>query len=78
MNTDIKAITEAVQKESAFIEPFFVETAKVIVGQKPMLERLLIGLLCTASRILGSVTLTGMRRPVLEMMSPSFIGYSSG
>ena len=55
MNTDIKAITEAVQKESAFIEPFFVETGKVIVGQKPMLERLLIGLLCNGHVLLEGV-----------------------
>ena len=55
MNTDIKAITEAVQKESAFIEPLFVETAKVIVGQKPMLERLLIGLLCNGHVLLEGV-----------------------
>ena len=55
MNTDIKAITEAVQRESAFIEPFFVETAKVIVGQKPMLERLLIGLLCNGHVLLEGV-----------------------
>ena len=55
MNTDIKAITEAVQKESAFIEPLFLETAKVIVGQKPMLERLLIGLLCNGHVLLEGV-----------------------
>ncbi|MDP2272711.1 MAG: MoxR family ATPase [Archangium sp.] len=55
MNTDIKAITEAVQKESAFIEPLFQECAKVIVGQKPMLERLLIGLLCNGHVLLEGV-----------------------
>ncbi len=55
MNTDIKAITEAVQKESAFIEPLFQETSKVIVGQKPMLERLLIGLLCNGHVLLEGV-----------------------
>jgi MoxR-like ATPase len=55
MNTDIKAITEAVQKESAFIEPLFLETNKVIVGQKPMLERLLIGLLCNGHVLLEGV-----------------------
>jgi MoxR-like ATPase len=55
MNTDIKAITEAVQKESAFIEPLFLETSKVIVGQKPMLERLLIGLLCGGHVLLEGV-----------------------
>ncbi len=55
MHTDIKAITEAVQKESAFIEPLFLETSKVIVGQKPMLERLLIGLLCNGHVLLEGV-----------------------
>ncbi len=55
MNTDIKAITEAVQRESAFIEPLFQETSKVIVGQKPMLERLLIGLLCNGHVLLEGV-----------------------
>jgi MoxR-like ATPase len=55
MNTDIKAITEAVQKESAFIEPLFLETSKTIVGQKPMLERLLIGLLCNGHVLLEGV-----------------------
>jgi MoxR-like ATPase len=55
MNTDIKAITEAVQKESAFIEPLFLETSKIIVGQKPMLERLLIGLLCNGHVLLEGV-----------------------
>ncbi len=42
MNTDIKAITEAVARESAFVEPLLAETQKVIVGQKPLLERVLI------------------------------------
>ena len=55
MNTDIKAITEAVQKESAFVEPLFLETSKVIVGQKPMLERVLIGLLCSGHVLLEGV-----------------------
>jgi MoxR-like ATPase len=55
MNTDIKAITEAVQRESAFVEPLFLETAKVIVGQKAMLERVLIGLLCNGHVLLEGV-----------------------
>ena len=55
MHTDIKAITEAVQRESAFIEPLFLETSKVIVGQKPMLERVLIGLLCNGHVLLEGV-----------------------
>jgi len=55
MNTDIKAITEAVQRESAFVEPLLAETQKVIVGQKPLLERVLIGLLCNGHVLLEGV-----------------------
>lgn len=55
MHTDIRAITDAVQKESAFVEPLFLETAKVIVGQRPMLERILIGLLCDGHVLLEGV-----------------------
>jgi MoxR-like ATPase len=55
MNTDIKAITEAVARESAFIDPLFHETGKVIVGQRPMLERVLIGLLCGGHVLLEGV-----------------------
>jgi len=55
MQTDIKVITEAVKRESAFIEPLFLEASKVIVGQKAMLERLLIGLLCNGHVLLEGV-----------------------
>ena len=55
MNTDIRAITEAVQRESAFLDPLFLETSKVIVGQKSMVERLLIGLLCNGHILLEGV-----------------------
>ncbi len=55
MNTDIKAITEAVARESAFVEPLLTETQKVIVGQKPLLEKVLIGLLCSGHVLLEGV-----------------------
>ncbi|MFV0541954.1 MAG: AAA family ATPase [Aestuariibaculum sp.] len=42
---DIKAINEKIEKESAFIDLLLLEMNKVIVGQKHMVERLLIGLL---------------------------------
>ncbi|MGB1269041.1 MAG: AAA family ATPase [Flavobacteriaceae bacterium] len=42
---DIKAINEKIEKESAFVDLLFMEMNKVIVGQKYMVERLLIGLL---------------------------------
>ncbi len=42
---DIKTINEKIEKESAFIDLLTLEMNKVIVGQKYMVERLLIGLL---------------------------------
>ncbi len=42
---DIRAINEKIERESAFIDLLTMEMNKVIVGQKHMVERLLIGLL---------------------------------
>lgn len=47
MNTsvDIQALNEEIYIESAFVERLSAETAKVIIGQDHMIERLLLGLL---------------------------------
>ncbi|HNC32941.1 MAG TPA: ATPase, partial [Bacteroidia bacterium] len=42
---DIREINEKIQRESEFIDLLQLELSKVIVGQKYMVERLLIGLL---------------------------------
>jgi MoxR-like ATPase len=42
---DIQSINEKIEKESAFVDLLTLEMNKVIVGQKHMIERLLIGLL---------------------------------
>ena len=42
---DIKSLNEKIEKQSAFIDLLTLEINKVIVGQKHMIERLLIGLL---------------------------------
>jgi MoxR-like ATPase len=42
---DVRVINELVQRESAFAERILGEVAKVIVGQRPMIERILIGML---------------------------------
>ncbi len=44
-NVDIKAINNKIAAESAFVDLLLLEMNKVIVGQKDMIERLLIGLL---------------------------------
>ncbi len=42
---DVRAINEKIERESAFVDLLTLEMNKVIVGQKQMIERLLIGLL---------------------------------
>ncbi len=42
---DIGAVTERIAKESAFIDDLLSEIGRVVVGQRYMVERLLIGLL---------------------------------
>lgn len=42
---DIQAINEKIERESAFVDILTMEMNKVIIGQKHMVERLLIGLL---------------------------------
>jgi len=45
MNPDIRAVSDEVQRQSAFVDALVAETGKVIVGQKYLVERALIGLL---------------------------------
>ncbi len=55
METTIQAINEKVQKEAVFVESLLAEMRKVIVGQKDMLDRLLIGLLSRGHVLLEGV-----------------------
>jgi len=52
---DIKTINEMIQRESAFIDNLTTEVGKVVVGQKLMVDRLLIGLLCNGHVLLEGV-----------------------
>jgi MoxR-like ATPase len=54
-NVDIRLINEKIERESAFVELLKLEMNKVIVGQKHMLERLLIGLLGNGHILLEGV-----------------------
>ena len=53
--TDIKELNERIQRESAFVDLLMMELAKVIVGQKYMVERLLIGILSSGHILLEGV-----------------------
>jgi MoxR-like ATPase len=55
MHVDIQAINEKIRRESAFVEKITREVSKVIVGQKYMIERLLIGLLSNGHVLLEGV-----------------------
>jgi len=52
---DIKEINEKIQRESAFVDMLSMELGKVIVGQKYMTERLLIGMLSNGHILLEGV-----------------------
>lgn len=54
-STDIRELNERIQRESAFIDILKMEMDKVIVGQKYMVERLLIGLLADGHILLEGV-----------------------
>jgi MoxR-like ATPase len=45
MSTDIRAVSDKVKQESLFVEEVLAELGRVIVGQRALLERLLVGLL---------------------------------
>ena len=55
MATDVKQIGEAVKEKSEFVRALFAEMDKVIVGQRYMLERMLIGLLSNGHILLEGV-----------------------
>lgn len=55
IETDIKALNDKIQKESEFVDIVNLEMGKVIVGQKQMVERLLIGLLSNGHILLEGV-----------------------
>ncbi len=52
---DIKTLNQMIERESAFVDTLSAEVGKVIIGQKPMVDRLLIGLLCQGHILLEGV-----------------------
>ncbi len=55
MDTGLIAINEKVQKESLFVQALTAEIEKVIVGQKYLIERLLVGLLANGHILVEGV-----------------------
>jgi MoxR-like ATPase len=54
-NPDITLLNEKVKKESGFIDALIMETQKVLVGQKYLLERLLLAILANGHILLEGV-----------------------
>ncbi len=55
LETDIRELNDRIQKESQFVDMIYLEMNKVIIGQKHMTERLLIGLLANGHILLEGV-----------------------
>ncbi len=55
VESDVRVINELVRKESGFIDEIFTEIDKVIVGQRHMVERVLLGLLTGGHVLLEGV-----------------------
>ncbi len=55
MDKSIEALNEKIRKESAFVDALRTEVGKVIVGQKYLVERLLMGLLSNGHVLIEGV-----------------------
>lgn len=54
-NIDVSALTEQVKQKSKFVDELITEVSKVVVGQRSMVERILMALLCD-----GHILLEGL------------------
>src|SRR5687767_4986539 len=52
---DLKELNEKIQRESAFVDLLQMEVSKVIIGQRYMIDRLLVGLLSNGHILLEGV-----------------------
>ncbi len=55
MNPEIRAISDEVQSRAAFVDALLAETGKVVVGQRYLVERVVIGLLAGGHVLLEGV-----------------------
>ncbi len=76
METDIRELNERIQRESQFIDLINLEMNKVIVGQKHMTERLLIGLLTNGHILLEGVPGLAKTLAIKSMASAIDAGFS--
>jgi MoxR-like ATPase len=73
---NIKELNEKIRQESAFIDLINLEMKKVIIGQKYMVERLLIGLLADGHILLEGVPGLAKTLAIKSLASTIDAGYS--
>ncbi len=55
MNSELELLTERIVEQSKFVDRLTAEVGKVIVGQRYMIDRLMVGLLCNGHILLEGV-----------------------
>lgn len=75
MEPDIKKITERIKKESDLINAIMYEVGKVIVGQKYLIERLLIGILSNGHMLLEGVPGLAKTMSVMTLAKAMHAGF---
>ena len=76
MNTGIAAINEEVRRSSAFVSPLLTEIGKVVVGQRYLMERLLVGMLANGHVLLEGVPGLAKTTSVKALASCIHAGFS--
>ncbi len=76
IETNIRELNEKIQQESSFIDLINLEMNKVIVGQKHMIERLLIGLLANGHILLEGVPGLAKTLAIKSLASAIDAGFS--
>ncbi len=70
---DVSAVTERIERESTFLRDVIHEVERVIVGQKPLIDSMLIGLLADGHVLLEG--LPGLAKSLaVESMAAAFAG----
>lgn len=75
MEPDIKKITEKIKKESDLVNAVMYEVGKVIVGQKYLIERLLIGILSNGHVLLEGVPGLGKTLSITALAKAMHAGF---
>ncbi|MCS1407127.1 MAG: hypothetical protein M2R45_00284 [Verrucomicrobia subdivision 3 bacterium] len=76
MNAGITAINAEVQEASAFVQPLLTEINKVVIGQKYLIERLIVGMLANGHVLLEGVPGLAKTTSVKSLAACINVGFS--